>query len=347
VSKELLSEGGPHKIKKTGHDEYTFRISIPENSDGRLARECPSAECSPGYFKVKIGTGITEGQEVAYCPYCRTEAKPSEFTTKEQIRFAKDIVLREAHEGAERMIKDALGIGPSGERNLSEGFISIGLSYKPGLKPHVHRPFEEEVKRDILCPSCGLDHSVYGLAIWCADCGEDIFLTHVEAELDVIKIMLSDIDRRREKLGIRIAAKDLENCLEDTVSIFEAVMRALVKRYLIMGGTSNEDVEKFYKKIGNAFQNIRRTNDILEEYIDIPLLNILTQKEFVSLGNTFEKRHPITHNLGVVDKKYIERARSAEKEGREVLISQEDIEDAIRLSLKIFNYLHQQMFPMG
>jgi len=43
--------------------------------------------------------------------------------------------------------------------------------------------------------------------------------------------MLADIPRRRENLGRRIAAKDRKNCLEDTVSIFEAVLRALVRRY--------------------------------------------------------------------------------------------------------------------
>lgn len=77
-----------------------MNISIPSDADGRTARECPNNDCSPG-FKVKRGTEITEGQEVAYCPYCRHEEEPNGFTTKEWIRYAKDLVLIEAHDGIE------------------------------------------------------------------------------------------------------------------------------------------------------------------------------------------------------------------------------------------------------
>ena len=58
-----------------------------------------------------------------------------------------------------------------------------------------------------------------------------------------------------------------------------------------------------------------------------------------------EKRHPITHNLGVVDKKYIERARTAEKEGREILVTVEEISKAIDSSLAVFRSAHGYLFP--
>ncbi len=159
----------------------------------------------------------------------------------------------EKHEGIENMIKGALGLGPTGKKKMGGGFLSIEMSLKPGSKPIVRRPFVEEVRRDIICPYCGLDHSVYGLATWCADCGKDILLTHVKAELAVLGSMLGDVDRRREQLGTRVAAKDLENCLEDTVSIFEAVLRVLVRRYKYQNGTLAEEVDKFFNVIGNTF----------------------------------------------------------------------------------------------
>lgn len=321
-----------------------MQISLPRDTDGRVARECPSDSCSPGYFKVKLGTGITEGQQAAFCPYCRHSSEPSDFTTQEQIRYAKDLVLKEAHEGIERMFKGALGIGPSGKRKMGSDFFSIEMSYKPGPKSYVRRPLEEEVRRDIVCQHCGLEHSVYGLATWCSDCGKDIFLTHVEAELAVIRMMLSDIDRRRENFGARIAAKDLENCLEDTVSIFETILRIFVRRYLTVSGTPVEDIDQFFKKIGNAFQNLRRAQEIFLNNVQISLCDSLADDEIERLASTFEKRHPITHNLGVIDKKYIERARTAEKEGREVLVTADEIEEAIALSLKLFQSVHRQLF---
>lgn len=92
MSNSIFKEGGPHKIKRIGVDKYQMNFSLPTDSDGRLARECPSGNCSPGYFKVKPGTGITEGHETAFCPYCRFSSEPNDFATKEQVRYAKDLV---------------------------------------------------------------------------------------------------------------------------------------------------------------------------------------------------------------------------------------------------------------
>lgn len=343
VSK-LFNEGGPHSIRKIGRDEYAMSVFLPTDDDGRRAHECPDESCSPGYFKVMPGTGITEKQESIFCPYCRKEEAPDKFFTKEQIRFAKDIAIREAHDGIERMLKEALDLGVSGRKKIGGGLLSIEMSLKPGHRPMVRRPFEEEVRRDIICPHCGLDQSVYGLATWCSDCGKDIFLTHVEAELSVVKSMLADVERRRETLGNRVAAKDLENCLEDIVSIFEAVLKALVRRFMLNNGSLREDIDTFFKKIGNAFQNIKRAEDVFSKNLNLALFDTFPKKDIDLFERIFEKRHPITHNLGVIDKKYIEKARIAEKEGKEVLVSAQEVEQSITFSLQTFQSLHKRMF---
>lgn len=274
------------------------------------------------YFKVTPGTGITEGHDLAYCPYCKHEAEPSDFTTQEQIRYAKDIALNEAQGGIDAMIKDALGLGPSGKKKMGGSFISMEMSYKPGTPSHVRRPYEDEVRRDVVCPHCTLDQTVFGQATWCSDCGKDIFLTHVSAEIVVIQRMLKDVDRREQDLGKRVAAKDLENCLEDAVSIFEASLKALVRRALIERGDDPSTVDTKMKKIGNSFQNTERSKGQLLKLFDYsPTQSDLWER----LGGCFEKRHPVTHNLGVVDKKYLERAQQAEREGREVRISEKEV----------------------
>lgn len=347
MANELLKEGGPHKVKNIGRDRYELSISVPRDSDGRIARECLSKKCSPGYFKVKLGTGITKDQETAFCPYCRYSSDPKDFATQEQVRYAKEVVMREVHQGAQKMIQDAFGLGSSGRRKIGSGFISMELSYKPGSLPHVWRPVEEELKRDVICPNCGLDHSVYGLATWCADCGADIFLTHLESELNVVKIMLNDVDRRHEQLGARVAAKDLENSLEDVVSIFEAALKAMIYRYLNSKGISDDDVDAILrKKIGNAFQSISRSKEVFKNTLEFDAFEGLNDENINQLNQIFEKRHPITHNLGVVDKKYLERVRSAEKEGHEIRVTKSDIEKAITFSFDILKFIHGRLFPL-
>lgn len=344
MSAGVFDNGGSHHIDRTGPDEYRMNVELPKDADGRTARECPSSDCSPGYFKVKGGTGITGGQEVAYCPYCRHSGEPNAFATHEQLRYAKDLLLNEACKGVDRMIRDAFELGSSGRRKLGGGFLSVEMSYKPSPRPIVRRPLEEELQRDIVCPHCTLNHSVYGLATWCADCGKDIFLAHVEAELDVVRRMLSDVDRRREQLGARIAAKDLENCLEDTVSIFEAALRALVRRHLAGRMTSTDDIDEAIRKIGNAFQSISRAEQILLEKTGVSLSDGLSTDELEKLKSIFEKRHPITHNLGVIDKKYLERVRSAEKEGREVSVTAAEVAEVLTIASKAFAYVHGRLF---
>jgi hypothetical protein len=157
--------------------------------------------------------------------------------------------------------------------------------------------------------------------------------------------MLGDVERRRELLGVRVAAKDLENCLEDTVSLFEAVLRVLVKRYHREDGMTDEEIDSSFKKIGNAFQSVERAQGVFSSKIGMTLFAESATSEVERLARIFEKRHPITHNLGVVDRKYIEKARTAEEEGKEVLVTTTDIEYALALSMKTFRSVHGQMFP--
>jgi hypothetical protein len=345
MSNELFKEGGPHKIKRIGSEQYSMDITIPEDADGRTARECPENNCSPGYFKVKSGTGITENHTKAFCPYCGQSDEPNNFSTKEQIRYAKDIMMQEAHESINNMLGDALGLGPSKKKKYGGGFLSLGISYKPGSPPHVRRPFEDILKRDIICPHCGLDHSVFGLATWCADCGNDIFMTHVKAEFRVIELMLKDSERREQDLGARVAAKDLENAIEDTVSVFEAVLRIQIRRHLVNKGLPNDEIDNiFKKKIGNKFQNLEIASRLVKEFADVDLSQKIDLNKFLFLNKIFQKRHPITHNLGIVDKKFLERVMSGGLEGRDIRVTEAEIKEAIEISINVLSSLHKRLF---
>jgi hypothetical protein len=340
VTGELFREGGPHRVKRIAKDRYRMAVSLPTDEDGRLARECPNADCSPGYFNVKCGTGIIAEQTAAYCPYCKRSADPNDFSTEEQLRYAKDLILREAHRGLGGMVQDALGIGPSGKRKFNGGLVSIEMSYKAGPLPYVRQPYEDEVRRDVVCPHCALDQTVFGLATWCADCGRDIFLSHIAAELEVTRRMLGDISRRRELLGKRVAAKDLENCLEDAVSIFEAAMKVIVRRVLLGRGEMPEKVDANLRQLSNTFQNIARTHAQLKRLFDY---DVVEDNNWATLTVAFEKRHPITHNLGVVDRKYLERTQVAERQGREVRITPTEVEALLSAVREAIERVYQDL----
>lgn len=120
----------------------------------------------------------------------------------------------------------------------------------------------------------------------------------------------------------------------------------MVRRHQQQLEMSADEIERQNrKKIGTAFQNVHRASDVMTAEFGIPLYEAVSKNRVAYLARIFEKRHPITHNLGVADRKYIDRARTAEREDREVLVSTREIEQALDLSMTVFRSLHGQLFP--
>lgn len=117
-------------------------------------------------------------------------------------------------------------------------------------------------------------------------------------------------------------------------------------RYLNNKGFTDDAIDALLrKKIGNSFQSMVRTKKFFKNELDFIIFDGISQDSISSLEHIFEKRHPITHNLGVVDKKYLERVRTAEKEGREIRVTTNDIENAIKFSFDILRFIHGRLFP--
>lgn len=345
MSDSIFQEGGPLETRRTGPNEYELKIRIPVDSHGMAGRECPDPECSPGYFKVKPGTGITGGQTVAFCPYCRHEDEPSAFFTQEQKDYAIGLAKNEALKGIDRIIQEALGLGPSQSKKIGGGLISLELSYTPARPTPVLPPIEEELCRDITCPQCGLKHAVFGLATWCPDCGTDLFLTHVEDELEVARKTLAAVDSRQIELGARVAARDIENALEDVVSIFEAVLKAITRRHLLTQSMPPKEVsEKLEKVVRNSYQNVASAATTFRTVVGMELLEGISKADLTDLSSAFEKRHPITHNLGIIDRKYLEKARSRETEGREIRISAPEVLRTIEIANAVMRGVYERVF---
>jgi hypothetical protein len=223
--------------------------------------------------------------------------------------------------------------------------FSINLAYKSGGRPEVSRPVEEELRRDVRCPHCTLEHAVFGLATWCPDCGRDVFEEHLDAEFQVARRILAAVEERRSTLGPRVAARDIENTLEDTVSVFEAVLKFLVRRHLVAAGRATDEVDKLLEKtIRSQFQNPELASRLWLEHLGLSLFDEVPPNVVATVSRTFAKRHPITHNLGVVDRKYLERVESGELHGREVRVSVAEVEAAIESTATVLTTVYRRLF---
>jgi hypothetical protein len=346
VTEHLFEESGPHRIQNTPDGLTHMTVSLPEDEHGMIGRECGAAECSPGLFKVKPGTGIvTEPHDVAFCPYCRHPDHPTAFATADQVRYAQDIAIQEAARGVNRMISRTLGLGPNGKKKIGGGMFSVEFSLKSRVPTSVARPLEEELRRDIVCDGCGLAQAVFGLASWSHDCGRDVFLQHVHEELVVIRKALADVDDRRQERGARVAARDIENALEDLVSIFEAAMKHMTREHLRRAGRTPDEVSAVMATIRNAYQNVASATTAFRAHVQGDLMRETAPSDEESLRETFEKRHPITHNLGVIDRQYLRRAQTGELEGREIRITVQEVVAAVDVAEGVLQRAYAQACP--
>jgi hypothetical protein len=344
----LFEEGGPHRIRHTAEGKTEMAISVPDDAMGMHGRECPSPGCSPGFFKVKGGTGIVdESHDRAFCPYCRQADHPTAFATTEQVRYAQEIAIQEAARGVNRMISRTLGLGPSGKKKIGGGMLSVEISLKPAAPITVTRPVEDELRRDIVCAGCGLAQAVFGLASWCHDCGRDVFLQHVHEELVVIRKILADVDDRRQRHGARVAARDIENALEDLVSVFEAVMKHVTREHLRRMGRPPEAVTAALVAVRNSYQNVASAKETFRLHDGGDLMLETAAADEQLLREAFEKRHPITHNLGVIDRQYLRRAQTGELEGREIRITVQEVVAAVDVAEGVLQRAYAQVCPQG
>jgi hypothetical protein len=67
------------------------------------------------------------------------------------------------------------------------------------------------------------------------------------------------------------------------------------------------------------------------------------EKDFLRV--TFEKRYPITHNLGLVDRKYLRKVRPTELQGRDVRVTAADVSRAIESTTRMLGNVYEQAFP--
>jgi hypothetical protein len=80
------------------HDEVSFEMTIPLDSDGFLRRECPTCERE---FKWRPSAAeVEEPVEPAYeadyfCPYCGVQAPADAWLTQAQLALAQNIAHRE------------------------------------------------------------------------------------------------------------------------------------------------------------------------------------------------------------------------------------------------------------
>lgn len=194
------------------------------------------------------------------------------------------------------------------------------------------------MKRIITCDNCTGEYAVYGLSQYCPWCGKGNLKIHFQRNVGLITKLLTNYEaiyNDDKEAGYLFLGDNLENC----VGLFEGYLKQIYSMK-IKERLTEEEAELKIKSIGNKFQNISRAQTIFREDLDIDILKDISPENIQYIQIQFSKRHLMTHNLGLVDEKYLSQVESWQKPGQEVPLDPTDITRTLEiLNLIILNLL--------
>jgi len=275
----------------------SIKVSIPTDAAGYLGRECPNQECL-GYFKVIPGTGRA-GSHPCICPYCGTKEEHRHFFTPDQVKYAESSAFRDVVAAFD---KDLKGL-EFDSKPASNALLGIGMSLKvqPSRPVPLHRYTEKRLETEVVCDRCTLRYAIYGVFGFCPDCGVHNNLGILEANLALVEKMLQ-LAGGLDDPGL--AAKLVENALEDCVSAFDGWGRGTTQAFAAKAADPDAATRV-------SFQNVTKAQVKVLRLFGYDIAAAAGPAEFAAVNKLLQKRHLVAHRMGVVDQEYIDSTGDA------------------------------------
>lgn len=296
-----------------------FNITIPKDEDGLIGRECPLPECE-SYFKLQPGTGLKGEDLPCHCPYCGHKDSSDKFFTKAQIEYAKSIVLNQVT-GA--VLKDLKALEFN---HRPSGGFGIGISMKVTGQPSAIRHYrEQQLETDLVCESCTLHYTIYGVFGFCPDCGVHNSIQILKKNLELVEKMLD----LAEKQEAAVAQTLIENALEDCISSFDGFGRESCRLKSSTAVSPSKAAEI-------RFQNIGAARLRMQEQFGVDIAVNLDAAEWAAVRRGFQKRHLLAHKMGVVDEEYLAAMNDSSMSiGRKINVQSSEVRELAESLRKI------------
>ena len=304
----------------------TYSVSIDPDEEGYIGRECPECE---KYFKVVPGTGIVgEGDIPCTCPYCGTQAPSDHFWTQAQIEYAQSVAFSHLVGEFTKSLKRL-------ERKPDpRAFLSIGIKVEGKPVPIAYYR-EVDLEQRLTCGNCTLQYAIYGVFGYCPDCGSHNSLQILLNNLRLVDQVLALAETADAEIGRKL----IESALADCIAAFDGFCREVA--------TVNSDRAAKPKKAASlSFQNITAAAEAVEALFGVKMSEPLTDSEWEQLNRCFQKRHLLSHRMGVADQKYVERSGDDPGLiGRRVSITADEVEQLASSLAKVASHLATALKP--
>lgn len=169
------------------------------------------------------------------------------------------------------------------------------------------------------CHSCGAAYTVYEVFQSCVACQEEQNHLIFKKNLELVGKQLELAQTITTELHDLL----IENSLEDLVSNFDGFARRLSEKA--------KDKASKPDKVGFlSFQNLVKARKDVKQLFSFDLSTPLETDRWYSANDSFQKRHVLTHNLGIVDEAYLEKSKNkVAKIGERVSIDYKEVKDLI------------------
>jgi hypothetical protein len=304
-----------------------FSISIPPDEDGLVGRECPVPECE-SYFKIQLGTGLKGENLPCHCPYCGHAAGPDKFFTKAQVEYAQSVVMNQF---AGALLKDLKSLEFNHEPREAFG---IGISMKVSGRPTPIRHYrEKQLETEVVCEQCTLRYMIYGVFGFCSDCRVHNSFQILKKNLELVGKMLAVAETQEQA----VAQSLIENGLEDCVSAFDGFGREICRLH----AKKSTDLAKAEKV---SFQNLEGAKQSTKLLFNLDLAAGLTDDEWKAAVRAFQKRHVLSHKMGVLDEAYVRKSGDTHAVvGRKVSIAIDEVRALSQIIGKLGQWLYNSM----
>lgn len=337
-----------HEMKKyqTNESGNITQMSIPlkPNDDGMVGRECPNTDCMLKYFQIgksipdeflKNGNNLSDSNIT--CPYCGHVDHFQKFHSEDHKKWIESMIHRDMAITIQNMLQNTV----KGFKSSSNSGFSCSMSFKPGPLPNVRYYTEEKLKRKVICDNCGFQYAVYGISFHCPFCGKGNLQIHLTRNVEITRVLIEEsIKLQSEQMDV--AQRMIGNALEDVVGIFEGFHKNIYV-YGIRHKFSKEDADKKEERIKVTFQRLDGAQKLMLTDLQYDIFSSISNEDRLFLEEQFLKRHVLTHNLGLVDEKYLEKANYYSKQGSELEILPADVSRALEIVASIVGKTSQHI----
>lgn len=315
-------------------DGQRVPIDLPLDDNGYFDRCCPSLECGE-QFKVLFEDwrDIVRDEEV-FCPKCRHADVATEWNTPEQKEYIK--ASGEAFMAGE--LRDALKADARKQnaKARESSFLKITMSYREGCAPiPVPISARDVMTQEARCNQCATRYSSIGNMFFCPSCGTGTIIENFRSTVDTVRKTVDAIgsfsNTLSEQYDENIAADACRQIIESSlVKLVASFQKYAEERFAQLPNASAFSPRR------NLFQNLEESNKIWKDATGLGYVDHLTPLEMEVLNRLFQQRHLLSHQEGIVDGRYQQKAKDTRfSVGQRLTVQPSDVHSLAELLTKL------------